>query len=176
MDKKIAILQYFMEDPTGSFHIREIARLARLNHMTVRSSLNSLVQEGFLLKKKAKLYPAYMANPDKKFKNLKRYCNLERLRESKLIEDLEEQYDYPVIILFGSYASATNTKESDVDLLVITNIQKKQDLQKYEKALGRKISLSLVTEKEFNRMKTKNKELVNNLCNGEVLSGKLEVI
>ena len=78
--------------------------------------------------------------------------------------------------MFGSYSTATNTKESDVDLFIITNIKKEFNLNKYEALLKRRISLQIVTEKEFKTMKIKNSELVNNLCNGITLAGKLEVI
>lgn len=176
MDKKLAILKYFFEDPLGEFHIREIARLLKITHMTVRSYLNEFVKEGLLNKKEPKIYVLYSANYNsRKFLNLKLYYNLERLREAKLIEALEEFYDYPVIILFGSYSTATNNKESDIDLFLLTNIEKEFNLDKYEKILNRKISLHKFNEKELKNMKIKNPELLNNITNGITLSGKLEV-
>ena len=56
MDKELAILEHFFENPTGEFHIREIARLTKLNHMTARAYLNHFVKEGLLSKKKSKIY------------------------------------------------------------------------------------------------------------------------
>ena len=177
MYKELSILRNFFEDPTREFHIREIARLAKLNHMTVRSYLNKFVKEGLLIKKKSGLYATYSANfSNKKFINLKLYYNIEKLRQSKIIEELEKTYDYPVIILFGSYAGATNTKDSDIDLCVITNIKKEFKLEKYQNILNRIVSLHKFNEKEFKNMKTKNPELLNNICNGIKLSGKLEVV
>src|SRR3989338_6451064 len=105
MDKKIAILAPFFEDPAKEFNIREIARLTRLNHMTARKYLNQFVKESLLSKKEYSLYVGYSANVmGKNFHNLKLYYNLEKLRKSRLIEDLEVFYEYPVIVLFGSYA------------------------------------------------------------------------
>ena len=177
MEKELAILEYFFEDPLGEYHIREIARIAKINHMTARAYLNKFVKENLLIKKETKLYTSYSANTtNKKFVNLKLYYNLEKLRESKIIEELEKTYDYPTIVLFGSYSTATNTRNSDVDLLIITNIQKEFNTEKHEKILKRKISMHKITEKEFQKMKTKNPELINNICNGITLSGRLEVI
>ncbi|KHO53361.1 MAG: hypothetical protein QT09_C0014G0052 [archaeon GW2011_AR18] len=177
MDKELLILQYFFEDPLGEYHIREIARLAKINHMTARKYLNNLVKDGLLEKKDTKLYETYIANTkNKKFINNKLYYNLDKLRESGIIEELEEYYDYPTIILFGSYATATNTKNSDIDIFILTNIQKEFNKEKYEKILKRKISIHRLTEKEFNNMKIKNPELVNNIINGITLAGKLEVV
>lgn len=177
MYKELSILKWFFENPTGEYHIREIARLAKSNHMTVRKYLNNFVKEELLIRKQSKLYIGYSANfKDKKFLNLKIYYNLESLRKSEIIESLKEFYDYPAIILFGSYANATNTKESDIDLCIISNIKKEFKLEKYENILNRKISLHLFGEQEFKNMKNKNPELLNNICNGIKLSGKLEVV
>ena len=48
------------------------------------------------------------------------------IRESKLIEELEKEYDFPTIIIFGSYATATNTKESDIDIFIDINAKEKE--------------------------------------------------
>jgi len=177
MYKEFSILEFFFEDPLNGFHIRQIARLTKINHMTIRRYLNKFTKEGLLIKKKNSIYPLYYANaPNIQFRNLKLCYNLEKLRMSKIIENLEEIYDYPVIVLFGSYSSATNTKNSDIDICIITNVKKDIDLSKYLTTLKREISIHKFTEKEFNGMKMKNPELVNNMCNGIVLSGKLEVV
>ncbi len=177
MYKELSILELFFEDPLGNFHIREIARITKLNHMTIRKYLNQFVIEGFLKKNKTKLYDTYSGNHQhKKFLHLKLYYNLELLRKSNIIEALNNFYDYPTIVLFGSYASATNMKNSDIDICVITNIKKEFTTEVYKKILNRKVSLHLFGESEFKNMKNKNKELLNNICNGIKLSGKLEVV
>jgi len=177
MEKALSILSPFLEDPLREFHIRELAKILKKNHMTIRAYLNTFVKEGFLLKKKSKLYDAYQANTtSKRLRNLKLYYNLEMLRKSKLIEDIELVYDYPTIVLFGSYATATNVKESDIDICIITNISKEFNIEKYRSLLKRNISIHKFAEKEFSAMKRKNPELINSICNGIVLSGKLEVV
>ena len=61
-------------------------------------------------------------------------------------------------------------------MFILTNIEKNFKLEKYEKILKRKVSLHKFTEKEFQNMKLKNPELINNIINGIKLSGKLEII
>ncbi|MGB9707825.1 MAG: nucleotidyltransferase domain-containing protein [Candidatus Pacearchaeota archaeon] len=176
METKITILSHFFENPNKEFYIREIARIAKINHTTVRQYLNKLIKEGLLLKSKKGLYPSYRLLLSKKTLNLKLFYNLEKIRESRLIEDLEKEYDMPVIVLFGSYAKAMDDLSSDIDICLITNIKKEINLEKYEKILRRRISLHKFTKKEWEIAKSKNKELVNNVCNGIVLSGELEVV
>ena len=177
MYKELDIMGIFFEDPLGGYHIREIARFTKLNPMTVRAYLSRFVKEGLVIRNETKLYAVYSGNPKGlKFRNLKLYYNLEKLRKSSIMSDLEIFYDYPPIVLFGSYSNATDIKNSDIDLCVITNIPKEFSMDKYSKILKKQVSLHKFTEKEIQNMKTKNPELLNNICNGIVISGKLEVI
>jgi predicted nucleotidyltransferase len=176
METKTTILRPFFEEPVREYHIRELSRIVKVNHTTVRQQLNKLVKEGILEASKGKLYSAYKPKMEKKFLNLKLCYNLEKIRNSELVESLEKAYDYPVTVLFGSYAKAQDEKSSDVDICVITNIAKDFNTEKYEKALNRKISLHLFTKEKWKKMTKENKNFVNNICNGIVLSGQLEVI
>jgi len=169
------ILKPFFENPNEEFQIRELSRLLRINHTTIRQHLLKLVKEGLIEIKKGKPYDYFKAKINKKFLNLKLFFNLEKLRESNLIEQIEKDYDYPAVILFGSYASATDDSKSDIDLFVLTNIKKESNYSKFEGKLGRKITLHLFSKETFNSAKKKNPELVNNILNGITLSGKLEV-
>ena len=141
MYTELSILQFFFDDPAGNFHIREIARKSALSHMTARKYLSRFVREGLLVQHKSKPYLTFAANAsDPKYLNLKLYYNLERLRESKIISDLEQFYDYPVIVLFGSYAHASNTQESDIDIFIQCE-EVSIDMEKFQKMLKRKIHL-----------------------------------
>jgi len=176
METKLTILKSFFENPNKEFHIREISRIIKVNHTTVRQYLNKLVKEGHLSLSKSKLYLAYKLNISKKTLNLKLYYNLEKIRKLGLIEDLEKYYDYPVIVLFGSYAQARDDSTSDIDLCIITDIDKDFDLRKYEKFFNREISLHKFSKKQFNNLKKSNPHLINNICNGIILSGTIEII
>lgn len=176
MERKLAILRPFFEDPNSRFSIRELSRLLRINHTTVRQYLDKLVKEGFLSLKKEGVYSFYRIVLSKKTLNLKLYYNLEKIRNSNLIEDLERLYDLPVIVLFGSCASAMDDAGSDIDICIISDVEKEFPIEKYEKILNRKISLHRFSRGLWSRSKKSNPNLVNNICNGVVLSGELEVL
>ena len=101
---------------------------------------------------------------------------MEKLRKSRIVEDIEKSYDFPIVVLFGSYATATDTLDSDIDICVISNIEKEFSLEKYEKILNRKVSLHKFSKHSFDKAKKLNKGLVNNVCKGILLSGELEVL
>jgi len=175
METKINILRPFFEGPDKDFQIRELSRLLKINHTTIRQYLIRLVKEDLIEIKKGKPYDYFRAKINKKFLNFKLFFNLEKLRESILIEQIEKDYDYPVIILFGSYANATDDSDSDIDLFVLTEISKERDYSKFENKLNRKIAIHLFPKEKFSSAKNKSPDLINNIINGITLSGKLEV-
>ena len=122
------------------------------------------------------MYSFYNLVLTKKTLNLKLYYNLEKIRESNIIQDLEKVFNLPVIILFGSYASAMDDKTSDIDICLISNIEKKFPTEKYEKKLNRKISLHKFSKDGWKKTRKSNPNLINNICGGIVLSGELEAL
>lgn len=176
METKITILKNFFEYPHKRFSIRELARMLKINHTSVRQHLLKMVKEGYLDLKEEGVYSFYSLILSKKTLNLKLYYNLEKIRNSRLIEELEKTYDLPVIVLFGSFASAMDDEKSDVDICLVSNIEKEVNLGKFEKVLNRKISLHKFNKKEWIRTKKLNSGLINSICNGIVLSGELEVL
>ena len=177
MERKIAILESFFKNPNTNFHIREVAKLTKISHTAVGKYFKKLEREGYLIKKTTKPYSTYKANTtSKKYLNLKLYCNLEKIRESGLIEVIEKYYNYPVIVLFGSFAKAIDDEDSDVDLCVLSQVKSQLELKNHEKIIGRNISIHLFDKKKWNEAKKKNTNLINSICNGIVLSGQLEVL
>lgn len=176
MEKKLTVLKQFFEDPNRKFSIRELSRILKINHTTVRQYLNMMVKEGFLSSKKEGVYSFYQFILSKKALNLKLYYNLEKIRNSNLIEDLEKAYDLPVIVLFGSYALARDDTSSDVDICLVSNVDKDIQTDKYEKKLNRKISMHKYSKDSWNKAKKLNPNLINNICNGIVLSGELVIL
>ena len=177
MDKYLTTLTPFFEHPSKIFLIRELARILKMNHTTLRTQLNYYVKEEILVKKKQTLYDGFAANiKSKKFLNIKLYHNLESLRESTVAVYLERELDYPIIVLFGSYAQAIDDEQSDIDLCIITNIKKEITLELFEKKLKKSLNIHRFTKNEWNLLKKKNPQLINNIINGITLSGQLEVL
>ncbi|MEK6830928.1 MAG: nucleotidyltransferase domain-containing protein [Nanoarchaeota archaeon] len=176
MEIKLNILKPFFEDPDREFNVRELSRIVKINHTTVRKYLNTLVKEGILQKKKGQVYSNYAIVLSKKYLNLKLYYNFEKIRKSNIIEYSQKEFDFPVIVLFGSYAKAKDTKKSDIDICIISNIKKDLNLKSFQLVLDKSVNIHPFTKKEFENLKKKSPELVNNIANGIVLEGELEII
>lgn len=172
MLKELTTLQPFFEDPTQVYSAREIAKHAKLNHITIAKKLKDTT---FIKREKNGPYLGFKAEITKEFLQLRQLFNLQKLQDSKLIETLQEFYDEPTIILFGSYLNATNTKKSDIDIVIISTHKEDIDLSEFEKKLHMPIQLFTYTKKEFKELQNQHPELLNNILNGIVLNGEMEV-
>ena len=174
-DNRYKILKLFFEDPTPKgigFQLREISRKAKLAPTSVKRYLNELEKEKLIIKKKHRIhnYPIYYANRENEyFRFLKKIDIIQCIKESGLLDYLENVCMPDVIILFGSASKGEDIKDSDIDLFLLCK-EKKLDLEKYEKKFKRKINIFF----EGNFIKL-SKELKNNVINGVILKGYLKV-
>jgi len=172
---KWKVIKVFFENPVpkdAGFQLREISRIASLATTSVKLYLNEMVDEGLIIRTKHRLYtyPVYQANFDSmEFKLLKKIDTIITLRESGLIEYLENQCMPDVIILFGSASKGEDTIESDIDLFLVSR-ERELDLRDFETKLKRNISL--LFSEYFGEL---SNELKNNIINGVILKGYLKV-
>jgi len=171
------ILNFFIKEPEKQFHIRQISKLLNKSPTTISKYLKELRGKNILISEKKLNHLLFKANVEnKKFKQLKLNYNLNLLYGSGLIDYLTKELNYPeAIILFGSFAKAENSSASDIDLLIISPLKKEIKLSKFEKKLERKIQIFIHSKKDIEKMKEKNKELLNNWINGITLYGFWEV-
>ena len=163
----------FFEEPQREIAVREYARMQGIAPATASKYLQALAKDGILLQRKERNLVLYKAHEESDaYKDAKRCENIQHIRNSGVIEHLKSQLQQPLaIFLFGSFAKAENRKGSDIDLFVITRNKKKIDLANYEKRLNAPIQLFIHTPEEVEKMKTTEKNLLNNILNGIRLYG-----
>jgi predicted nucleotidyltransferase len=170
LHNKLKILELFFEEPTRNFQIREIARLTKIAHTSVKNYLEKLRKEALIRKVKTNIYNSYIANQENRiFKIYKQQHLTLKLYKSELIDYLEDNLQPKCIILFGSGRKGEYIKTSDIDLYVQVS-EKPLNLMKFEKILKHKINLFF--EEDINEL---SNELFNNVVNGIVLSGYLKI-
>lgn len=174
MDK---LKQLFIENPEKEYHVRELARLLKKSPTTISNKLKTLTKDNFLIFRHERGHSLYKANTEnQEYKQIKIFYNIGTLKKSGLIDFLVEEYNHPeALILFGSYAKGENNQNSDIDLAIITPNKKKTNLSKFEKKLKHNTQLFLFSKEDIIDLKKRNKELLNNLINGTVLYGFLEI-
>jgi len=166
------VINFFFTNPTTKIHLRELARRVGLSPTGASKILKKLMAEKLVEKEASKAATFYWANLDNDlFIRYKKIANLQKLLDSGLIEFLNKEYKQPLcIVLFGSYSNGTDIERSDVDIVVVTKLEKRLDLRKFEKLLNRSINI-IDTD-----LKTASSGFKNNLANGIVLSGYLDVV
>jgi len=170
------VLDVFFDNPTERFHIREVGRITGLNPNTVLNVVKGLVKEGLVIREKKKHIVELSTNVDEGFRELKIVRNLERIYRSGLIKFLNKYFKNPkAIVLFGSVRKGEDMAGSDIDIAIEDDnfekyeIKRLDEMKKFEKELGKEIQLHLFNKKKI------DVNVFNNILNGIVLSGFLEV-
>ncbi len=161
----------FFKEPTREFNVRELARIQRKAPATISKELKELKKAHLLKYRRERILHLYKANIEhESYQDLKFYYLKKQLRESGLLNHINNFYLKPTIILFGSASFGLDTETSDIDLFIISErIGRIADLRKFERKLHR--SIQIICEKNMHTLK--NKHLVNNIVNGIVLQGKI---
>jgi len=139
-DNLYRVLEVFFDDPLPQgigFQLREISRKIKLAPKSVKLYLEKLEKEKLIVKKEHRIhkYPVYYANRDNDyFKFLKKIDIQRKIKESGLLDYLNEKCMPDAIILFGSASKGEDIKESDVDLYLQSE-EKKISPDKFEKKL-----------------------------------------
>jgi len=170
------VVEVFLNDAIRGYRLREISRLIKLGLPSVVNYVKYLEKNNLVIQKNihgSKLYFAEREN--RKFKLYKKFHTINLLFDTGIVDYLEKELDYPTITLYGSHALGEDIKESDIDLILITPIKKELKLDKFEKMLNKKIHFFIYNRKEFEKLKKQNKELLNNILNGVIISGYLKV-
>ena len=167
---KLKVLKLFLENQNSYFHLRGIARITGISPGGMFKILKKLENEKLVVREKTNISDNFIANTEnKEYIAIKRAFNIYSIISSGLIDFLAEVYSPKAIVLFGSYAKGEDTEKSDIDIAIITDKEKRLDISKYEENLKRRINPLEIDIKKI------KKEMKNNLVNGIVLYGYLEM-
>jgi len=171
------LLGQFTGNPEKEFHIRKLAKMEKTSPSTVSKYLKYLEKQGILKVRKLSNHLFYQANEGSDgFRRLKRRMVREAIEQSGILESLQREFNEPeAMILFGSAAKGEDRPQSDIDIALITATKKDIALSVLEKKLGRKLHLFQFSRKDIDDMKAGNRELLNTLVNGDILSGYWEL-
>jgi predicted nucleotidyltransferase len=156
------LLSLFRTNYTTSLHIRAMATLLNVSHMTLLPYLKQLENLKILQSSKVGRNKNYSLNPNNiltkyYLTTTEEIVTIEYLEKNQLIRKLAEHLnslDTPnPMILFGSYANNSATEESDVDLFTIGTHTKPQttNIKKFQATYGKKINIKTATTENFTK-------------------------
>ena len=156
-----------------SLNARNIAVILEVSQPAVSKALPKLEKEELIKIKKEEYsnrFSIELNRDNHKVIWIKRIDNIKQIYESGLVQFLYDNFHSGKIILFGSYAYGEDTINSDVDLAIIGDKKKDVDLNKFNKILERKVIINY-----YDSFKKIDKHLLNNILNGIILKGTVEL-
>jgi predicted nucleotidyltransferase len=185
------IFEVLFNYPEKEFSLSDLAEVAGVAKGNIGKILDTLYKDGIIeIEKLSKIWRIRANQKSQIFLRLKIIHNLISIYQSyfgdtNFIDFLNEHFKNPKsIIIFGSFIKGEDISSSDIDIAIeaddlkgyktvhLTEIVDKnlrKEVMKFEEFIGRKIQIHL-----FNR-KNIDLNLFNNIANGIVLSGFLEV-
>lgn len=166
------ILRLLMINTGKNFNLKRIAENLKVSLTAVSKALSKLQQEELVEVKKdpETKHLKIKLKENRKTTQLKRADNLKQIYQFGLADILEETFTGATIVLFGSYSRGEDTIHSDIDIAIIGRKEKNLNLKNFEQLFQREIIL------QFYESPSKiHKNLKENICNGIVLSGAIEL-
>jgi len=154
-------LSLFRTDYAMSLHVRAMANLLNVSHMTLLPHLNRLEELKILQSTKVGRNKNYRLNQDNiltkyYLTTTEELVTIEYIEKNQFIRKFAEHLNNldtsNPLVLFGSYADNSATDESDIDLFSMGTLSKDQTshIKKFEATFGKKINVKTATTENFN--------------------------
>lgn len=163
-----------------SLNVRSIARSLKVSPTAVSNAIVDLEKEGLVKIEISKLINLHLIKfnrDNKRAIELKRLENMKMIYESGLSADLYGEFPGCTIILFGSFSKGEDSwindsveGRSDIDIAIIGTKGKDLNLAKFDKILERTVTINF-----YRSWKDIHKNLKDNILNGIVLSGGIQL-
>ena len=177
-DIKLDIIGLYTGNYLSEFHIRKMAKLIGKSHVSLLKHLKEFEKDKILVVKnigRSRVYSLNMENNQvREFLSLsEKKRTIEFLNKEFLIKKLYNEFInlQGCLILFGSYASETRAKESDIDLFYIGDIKKneKSNIKEFGRMYNRKVHLINMTIKQFKEQLFKQNPLIKEVVKSHII-------
>lgn len=158
--KQTQILEIFFNNPEKSYYLRQLARLLGTEPGVFQRDINALEKKGILTSE-------FQAN-SRFFKLNKKYPLYQEIKsiffktagaEGQLREILGKFQEVKAAFIFGSYAKGEEDSLSDIDVMIIGDINEKkfiENIRKLEDKLDREVNYHIYSQNDW-RKKVKEK-------------------
>ncbi len=151
------ILGWLFTHPDESFFVRQVALILKEDPTNVSREMARLEELGILRSKRTGNLKHFQTNQDCPFfEELKGLVLKTSGVAGRVRVSLQELSGIEFALIYGSYAKGEEKADSDVDLLIIGDVDMDRldsNLGKLEKTLGREINYALYSMEEFKSKK-----------------------
>jgi predicted nucleotidyltransferase len=150
---RVKILEFLFLNPSGEFHLREISRQTGVSAPYVMREMANLVALGLVSKRSQGNLVLFRLNRDSVIVEELKRIFLKTESFGRFIRDsLGEVGDIRFALIYGSFAKGEEAEASDIDLLVVGDVDERRMLdvvEKVEVRTGREVNYIAWTEDEF---------------------------
>ena len=124
---RLKVLEYFLRNPTKRIHAAELIRKVKVSKKSLFDSLPYLEEKGYLVSERIGRSIRYsLIRENMIVKQLKMLLNI--LTIEQVVQKIKQ--DAQMVFLFGSAARGENVEESDLDVLIISDVSRGKILKK----------------------------------------------
>ncbi len=167
------IFAHFLEYPSQSFYVKELARILGVSPGSVSSALIRFKEWGLVEKEEKGQTHLYKLNNELVIvKQLKTALMLIQLQEIGFVDKLLKIDDNIIsIALYGSYAKGDYDEKSDLDVLLIASskLELNEFIEHIEKKLKRVVSIEVFSIGQWNKLKERKDPFYDNVLMNHIL-------
>lgn len=167
------ILAYFLEHPSSSCYVKELARILDISPGSASSSLKRFKEWGLMEKEeKGQIHLYKLNNELAVVRELKTTFMLMQLHTIGFVNKLLKKDDNIIsIALYGSYATGEFDEKSDLDVLLIapSKLDLNEFIERIEKKLKRVVSIEMFSLGQWNKLKEQGDPFYNNVMMNHIL-------
>jgi predicted nucleotidyltransferase len=170
---RVKILGFLLLNSTGEFHLREISRQTGVSAPYVMREMANLVALGLVLKRSQGNLVLFRLNRDSVIAEELKRIFLKTESFGRFIRDsLGEVGEIKFALIYGSFARGEEAEASDIDLLVVGDVDERRMLdivEKVEERTGREVNYVAWTEDEFEAKVREGVPLLEEIVNTPVI-------
>jgi DNA-binding transcriptional ArsR family regulator len=172
---RIALLKILVLNPEGAFYINELSRRTGFSPRGVEKELKNLLSGGILKKEVSGNQHRYQLDRQCSIHSEIKGLILKTVGVSdvvkKALSSVEDKIDFAFVFafVFGSFASGDYGSESDVDLLVVSDlpgVELAGLLGPAQNEIGRPINVSQFTPAEYRRRRARRDHFLTRATEG----------
>ena len=172
-ESRVKILELLLLNPTREFHLREISRQIHVSAPYVKREATNLMELGLVLKRSQGNLTLFRLNRDSVIaEDLKRIFFKTESFGRFIRDNLEEVGNIKFALIYGSFAKGEEVERSDIDLLIVGDVNERRMLdimEKIEERTGREVNYIAWTENEFENKVKEGIPLLKEIFNTPVI-------
>jgi len=166
------------ENPRREYHLHELGRIIGKKPGVFQRGINSLEKEGLIISRKQGNLRLFRINENHPLRNemmalVRKICGIEALLRNAVMNISGIR----IALIYGSYARNKMRADSDVDLMIVTDDPKAEDilveaLDGIEKALQREVNYRIYDTTDFEHKRESRDPFLQEVLSGEHIALK----